>query len=827
MATASLAEQLAQLDKEDRERVLVGYSQEDIAKLMYDWNTWAREDQRLPEGDWFAWALISGRGAGKALALETPIPTPDGWKLMGEIAPGDEVFDESGRVCRVTATFDVMPERAYRLRFSDGTHLDACSEHQWVTWTHAERKAYLRSPYERSHQFPEEWPAWRLRRKPGLGKEARVYEDSPGPRIRNTQEIVDSLAYGKRGDLNHCIPTCLPLQLPEVELPVEPYLFGLWLGDGSSKAAEITVSDGDREELLGVGAQGGRRKEGADCATYSVGIKPQARDPWTGRMQGNDSTHSRLRALGVLRNKHIPAMYLRASAPQRLALLRGLMDSDGYCDPRKAVVEFCNTNRRLVEGFVELARSLGQKPVVGEGRSELYGVDKGPKWRVTFRPTVQVFSLHRKAVRLRMGVSQSLRHHHRMIVGAEVIEAAPMRCLTVDSRHSMFLVGEGMIPTHNTRTGAETVKTWVGGPDDPPIRVALIAESAADARDIMVSGESGILSISPPWNRPEYSPSKRRLTWPNGSIAIHFSGDKPDQLRGPQFHKAWVDEIAKFQYPQEVWDNLEMGLRLGNEPQAVVTTTPRPIPIIRELMTDPSTVVSRVSTYENLGNLPTSFIRRVLAKYEGTRLGRQELHAELLMDTPGALWNADLIEANRVSPLGLPSFKRSVVGVDVATGSAEHSNETGIVGCSKGEDSRAYVRFDRSGTHTPNEWAKEAIRLYFEMGASRIVAEKNQGGEMIRTVIHSVNANVPVKLVHASKSKQARAEPVAALMEQSRCLHVGMFAELEDQMIVTTPEGYLGSGSPDRMDAMVWAVTELMFGAVASDNPDDYEDYRR
>ena len=378
-----------------------------------------------------------------------------------------------------------------------------------------------------------------------------------------------------------------------------------------------------------------------------------------------------------------------------------------------------------------------------------------------------------------------------------------------------------------TRTGAETVKTWVGGPDSPPIRIALVAESAADARDIMVQGESGIISISPPWNRPEYSPSKRRLTWPNGSIAIHFSGDKPDQLRGPQFHKAWVDEIAKFQYPQEVWDNLEMGLRLGDKPQAVVTTTPRPIPIIKELMNDPATVISRVSTYENLGNLPTSFIRRVLAKYEGTRLGRQELHAELLMDTPGALWNADLIEANRTTPRNLPDFKRSVVGVDVATSAEEYSNETGIVGVSKGENNKCYVRFDRSGAYSPNDWATKAIKLYFEIGASRLIAEKNQGGEMIKTIIHSVNANIPVKLVHASKSKQARAEPVAALMEQGRIKHVGMFSEMEDQMIVTTPEGYLGTGSPDRMDAMVWAVTELMFGAIASDDPDDYDQYRR
>lgn len=378
-----------------------------------------------------------------------------------------------------------------------------------------------------------------------------------------------------------------------------------------------------------------------------------------------------------------------------------------------------------------------------------------------------------------------------------------------------------------TRTGAETVRQWVGGPNDPAIRIALVAESAADARDVLVEGESGILSVSPPWNRPLYSPSKRRLVWPNGSLAIHFSGDKPDQLRGPQFHKAWVDELAKFQYPQDVWDNLELGLRLGDNPQAIVSTTPRPIQIIRDILSDPLTVVTRASSYENIANLAPSFIRRIISKYEGTRLGRQELHAEVLEDTPGALWTLALIEANRVHQGNQPEYTRKVVAIDPATTSTEDSDETGIVLAGKGDNRKGYVLADASGVYTPLGWATKAISLYKEHGCSRIVAEANQGGDMVKTVIHGVDPNVPVKLVHASKARQARAEEISSLMEQGKIKHVGSFARMEDQMVNTTPEGYLGSGSPDRMDAMVWAMKELMYGATASYDADDYEDYRR
>lgn len=388
-----------------------------------------------------------------------------------------------------------------------------------------------------------------------------------------------------------------------------------------------------------------------------------------------------------------------------------------------------------------------------------------------------------------------------------------------------------------TRTGSETIREWVGGPKDPPIRIALVAESSPDARDVMVEGESGLLNVCPPWNRPIYQPSKRRLVWPNGSVAITFSGDKPDQLRGPQFHKGWVDELAKFQYPQDVWDNLELGLRLGTNPQVLVTTTPRPLPIIRELMGDPMTVLSQVSTYANLSNLAPQFIRRIISKYEGTRLGLQELHGKLLMDIEGALWNPALIEDNRIGPDDVPPLARIVVGVDPAESEGEESNETGIVVVGKSPQIRerdqrvtpeqAFLLRDASGSYSPGEWAKMAIKMYYEYGASCIVVERNKGGDMIKVIIHSINANVRVKTVWAHQSKGARAEPVAALMEQGRVKHVGHFATLEDQLILMRPEEYMGGGSPDRADAYVHAISDLMLGKFQRDEEDDYEEYRR
>jgi phage terminase large subunit-like protein len=347
--------------------------------------------------------------------------------------------------------------------------------------------------------------------------------------------------------------------------------------------------------------------------------------------------------------------------------------------------------------------------------------------------------------------------------------------------------------------------------ENPGCRIALVAETAADARKVMVEGESGILAISPPDFMPDYSPANRQLTWPNGSIAFTYNATQPDQLRGPQHHFAWCDELAKWQYMQDSWDQLQFGLRLGTQPKQVVTTTPRPMPLIKKLINDKDTVVTKGRTYDNVGNLAGPFLKQIEERYGGTRLGRQELEGELLEDIPGALWSRTNIDLNRRPEASSMDFQRIVVAVDPATSSEEKSDETGIVcvGLARDADgyNRGYVLADRSLRGSPDEWARAAVALYREFEADRIVAEKNQGGDMVESVIRSADRNVPVTLVHASRGKFVRAEPISALYEQNRVHHVGRFDELEDQMCMFSVDYDRTHGSPDRMDALVWGLT--------------------
>jgi phage terminase large subunit-like protein len=375
-----------------------------------------------------------------------------------------------------------------------------------------------------------------------------------------------------------------------------------------------------------------------------------------------------------------------------------------------------------------------------------------------------------------------------------------------DWRVWLILAGRGF---GKTRAGAEWVRWKVE--TSQCSRIALVAETAADARDVMIEGESGILAISPPWNRPKYEPTKCRLTWPSGAIASTYSGDSPDQLRGPQHDGAWADEPAKWTYGADAWSNLEFGLRLGANPQAVATTTPRAIPFIKDLLSDPQTVTTRGSTYENKANLPRSFVRRVLTKYEGTRLGRQEIGGEVLDDTPGALWTRSCIEATRLR--SAPALTRIVIGVDPSAGGID--GETGIVGAGKDANEHGYILGDYTESGDPALWAVAVIRAYIELQADAIVVETNNGGKMIAHVIRQTSVeiggiiimgrNLPIIEVWASRGKHTRAEPISMLWSQGRGHYVGAFPELEDQCCTWVP----GEDSPDRMDAKVWALTEL------------------
>lgn len=390
----------------------------------------------------------------------------------------------------------------------------------------------------------------------------------------------------------------------------------------------------------------------------------------------------------------------------------------------------------------------------------------------------------------------------------------------------LILAGRGW---GKTRTGAETVRAWAEAGVSP---IALVGRTAADVRDVMVEGPAGVLAISPAWFRPIYEPSKRRLTWPNGATATTFSADEPDLLRGPQHAAGWLDELAAWSSLEDALANFEMGLRLGDHPRVVVTTTPRPLPAVRRIMRDARTVVTRGKTRDNAANLAADFIASIEAKYAGTRLGRQELDGEVLEDVAGALWTRDMLEAAKTGErFELDAFDRIVVAIDPSgSGGEDEGDRQGIVAAGRLRASKRFVVLaDWSCRLRPEGWALRAFRLFQAAKADRLVAEKNFGGDMVAAIFRTLTNEdgdpisvPPVKLVTASRGKAVRAEPISALYEQGRVVHAPMFAppddpralgagfpELEDELANFTRDGFVGDGSPDRADALVWALTEL------------------
>lgn len=370
----------------------------------------------------------------------------------------------------------------------------------------------------------------------------------------------------------------------------------------------------------------------------------------------------------------------------------------------------------------------------------------------------------------------------------------------------LIMAGRGF---GKTRSGAEWIRKRVQAGEAR--RVILAGPTAADVRDIMIEGESGLLAVC---DRAgvvaEYNPSKRRVTFANGATAILVSADEPKRFRGLQCDTFWADELASWRYP-DAWDQLQLGHRLGTDPRGIVTTTPRPIPLIKDLLKDSNTVTTRGNTYENRANLAARFIDQITRRYEGTTLGRQELYAEVLEDVEGALWSRALIDAGRVREA--PELAAIAVAIDPATTHGEDSDETGLAVAGRHggiDDAEFYVPYISGGRWTPNEWANRALDLYERYEANEIVAESNQGGEMvahtIKTAARDRGMRTPrVRLIHASRGKQVRAEPVVALYEQGRVHHIGVFAAAEDQM-VTFP---VGTDHDDQVDALVHAVTAV------------------
>lgn len=374
---------------------------------------------------------------------------------------------------------------------------------------------------------------------------------------------------------------------------------------------------------------------------------------------------------------------------------------------------------------------------------------------------------------------------------------------TQDWRIWLLLAGRGF---GKTRTGGETVREWVA---EGARRIHLVGPTTSDVRNVMVMGESGILNWFPPHQRPMYEPSKHMITFHTGAVAETFSADEPERLRGPQCSHFWADELAAWRFLRDSWDNLMFGWRIG-DPHGFISTTPRPVEVLKEIIASPHTVTTRASSYENRANLAPAFFDSIISKYEGTRLGRQELLAELLEDVPGALWTQKLIDDNRIKleHVRWDALLRIVVAIDPAVSNNPDSSETGIVVAALTNTQHVLVIDDLSCKESPLGWAAVAVNAYRWRRADRIVGEVNNGGDLVEGNIRAVSPDVAFRAVRASRGKAVRAEPVAALYEQQRVHHVGHFPELEQQMTGWSPQS--DAKSPDRMDALVWAVTELV-----------------
>lgn len=365
-----------------------------------------------------------------------------------------------------------------------------------------------------------------------------------------------------------------------------------------------------------------------------------------------------------------------------------------------------------------------------------------------------------------------------------------------------------------TRAGSEWIRAMVEGPrpgdSGRARRVALVGETHDQVREVMVFGESGILECSPPDRIPVWEASRRRLVWPNGATAQAYSAQDPEALRGPQFDAAWADELAKWRRAQETWDMLQFCLRLGDDPRACVTTTPRNVPVLKQLLVAPSSVLTTAPTVANRANLAPAFLREIVERYGNTRLGAQEIEGRLLEDIDGALWSAARLAECRVRTA--PQLARVVVAVDPPVSGGPRADTCGIVAAGATQDRSRFVVLDDASVSgaSPSGWARAAIAAYERHDADRIVAEINQGGDLVEAVLRQIDRTVPYRGVHATRGKVTRAEPVAALYEQGRVSHLGRFDALEHQMSLMTIRGFQGEGSPDRVDALVWAVSELM-----------------
>jgi phage terminase large subunit-like protein len=753
---------------------LDGMTDAQMLAIYEEWDEWALPHQRMPPGDWRRWILRGGRGSGKALHIDTQIPTPEGWSAMGSLSVGDLVFDESGNPCAVTGVTEVMVDReCYRLTFDDGHEIIADADHEWFTWTRAARKSHQRA------------------RVPGIH-----------PGLKTTAEIAASVMHGPES--NHSVPLAGALFSHDAVLPAGAYTLGYWLGNGSKDCSRVTIGSTVGSSVRDTEPLDVIRSEGYD-------VRPTS-DPKCWSVAGFITV---LKALGVGGErgvKHIPRIYLRGSYVQRLALMQGLMDADGYQSATCPSAEFCSTDRPLADGLHELAISLGIKASIAEGRATLNGKDCGPKWRVTFTTRVPVFRLARKLCRMPQAASQATRTGHRYIIGCEAIQSVPVRCIAVDSPSHLYLAGAGMIPTHNSAAASNTLHKIAR--DKKRIGtgiIGIIGRTHDDVRIVNVGDPAtGLLATAPSdfRIRPEdWKPGPGLITWPNGVRGRVFSADAPEAIRGNNFAFLLADELQSWPNGEETWWSVvEPAVRVGRA-QIMITMTPKPLRWLRELEAKDDTIRTGASIYSN-PFLNRHTLNSLEIAYAGSELAKQELGGDYIENVRGAVLDYATIHMHRV-PFAPKDFKQIVVAVDPNVVDSDTSDETGIIVYGHTSDDQGYPLADESGKYdiVTGEWARKVVQVYRDWNATAVIYEANNGGAHIEAGIRAVDKSVPCYKVTATVGKKTRAEPVGQLYRRGRIHHVGdprKWDPLEKQLTTWIP----GEGkSPNNLDALVWAAT--------------------
>jgi phage terminase large subunit-like protein len=756
-------------DKRGLARMLKNMSDAEAYEVLHDDEIMLREKQWL-RLDWPESIILfmAGRASGKAIDSNTPILTTKGMVRLGDIQVGDSVFDETGQPTKVLAVYDSVPDVCYRLHFSDGVYIDACADHLWETFTQADRRA----------------------------------KGPRNPAVRTTQQIVDT--HSKH---NHSIPMTKPVMLTDQELMIDPYIIGYWIGDGCKKRGVFSCHTNDQANLIMQLHRGNIEAKAHDANDCSIGTKGLV-------------TIMREHYPDMLNNKNIPEAYLMGSVEQRLAMLRGLMDSDGTCSSVNARVEFCSKREDHARAVLWLARSLGYKPTLKTGSATLNGVYYGEKYRVRWYavPEMNPFLLQRKADLVVASKQSNLRNSHRRIVKWEPVPSVPMRCLTVDSPKSLFLIGDALIPTHNTHAAAATVKRAIERHG-----VKSILYVAPTARTLNKTVAPAIINRYPD-NHPNKPVLKQGyIRWPNGAEVLLIPAEAgADAVRGANTELLILEEAAFYGINEEIIIQAMLTCRLPPA-KTIVVTTPKATPQIIEWMQrienkDPSIRLITGSTYDNRQNLSKEFIETVYAKYKGTRLEKTELEGVLILENDDALFKmSDLFDAQTKVP---DELVKCCIGVDPALiskqGGANRAknsrkpDSTGIVVSGKDADGTVYTIEDVSGQYSPDKWARIVASLYDKYADStrvEIIVEVNVIGlEMIQSNFRNIGREDLVAKItpqFSSISKMARALPYVLMFEQGR-LKFNIDAKLDP--LFKELSTYTGVGkSPDRMDAAVFS----------------------